>query len=107
MERTLVKGISGLYAMVTTGILSAPELFAQADSTNMMALAERLGLGLVIAIIGYKVIIKIIDMLGPALIAKIELHDAFTKEKLSSISRKVEKIEENTTIFRNENSMKK
>jgi len=59
-----------------------------------MGLAERLGLGAVMAILGYKIIIKIIDVFGPQLLARLNTHDADVREKLSSITKKIDKIDD-------------
>ena len=93
MEKGFALGISGLFATVTTGVLGVPVLFAQIDALSFLGLAERLGLGVVMAILGYKVIIKIIDIFGPPLLARLNTHDAEVQEKLSNIGKKVDKLE--------------
>jgi len=101
MEKTFALGISGIFATVSTGVASFPplfaQIFAQADAVSFLGLAERLGLGAVIAILGYKIIIKVIEVFGPALLAKIDTHDAEMKDKLSSIRKKVDKINEHVS----------
>jgi hypothetical protein len=97
MEKTFALGISGIFATVSTGAMSVPVLFAQADAVSLLGLAERLGLGAVIAILGYKIIIKVIEVFGPALLAKIDSHDTEMKDKLSSIRKKVDKINEHVS----------
>jgi len=101
MEKTFALGISGIFATVSTGAMSIPvlfaQVFAQADAVSLLGLAERLGLGAVIAILGYKIIIKVIEVFGPALLAKIDSHDTEMKDKLSSIRKKVDKINEHVS----------
>ena len=99
MEKTFALGISGMFATISTGMASIPPLFvqnvfAQADAVGFLGLAERLGLGAVMAILGYKIIIKIIEVFGPALLAKIDTHDTEMRDKLSSIRKKMDKIGE-------------
>ena len=85
-----------MFATVTTGVLGMPALFAQidVDAVNFLGLAERLGLGVVMAILGYKIIIKIIDVFGPPLLARLNTHDAEVQDKLSDITKKVSRIDE-------------
>ena len=94
MEKTFALGISGMFATVTTGVLGVPALFAQVDALSFLGLAERLGLGVVMAILGYKIIIKIIDVFGPPLLARLNTHDAEVQDKLSDITKKVSRIDE-------------
>jgi len=98
MEKSFAFGISGMYATLTTGVFSVPPLFAQvfaqADAVSFLGLAERLGLGAVMAILGYKIIVKIIDVFGPSLLARLDSHDAEVRDKLLGISKKVNKIDE-------------
>ena len=97
MEKGFALGISGLFATLTAGVLGVPPvLFAQVQAANvdMLVLAERLGLGVVMAILGYKIIIKIIDIFGPPLLARLNAHDAEVQDQLSSIHKKVGKIDE-------------
>ena len=102
MEKSFAFGISGLFAALTTGVFSLPPLFGQvfsqvffqADAVSFLGLAERLGLGAVMAILGYKIIIKIIEVFGPPLLARLNAHDAEVQDRLSSISKKVSKIDE-------------
>ena len=93
MEKTFAFGISGLFATVSTGVASIPPVFATADAMNYLGLAERLGLGAVMAILGYKIIIKIIDVFGPPLLARLNTHDAEVQDKLSQITKSVDKID--------------
>jgi len=93
MEKTFALGISGMFATLTTGVCGVPALFAQADALTFLGLAERLGLGVVMAILGYKIIIKIIDVFGPPLLARLNTHDAEVQNKLSGIEKKVSDIE--------------
>jgi hypothetical protein len=94
MEKFFAIGISGLFATVSTGVVSVPPLFAQADAVSLLGLAERLGLGAVTAILGYKIIIKIIDIFGPPLLARLNTHDAEVQDKLLHITKEVQKIDE-------------
>jgi hypothetical protein len=94
MEKLFAFGISGLFATVSTVAASVPPLFAQADAVSFWGLAERLGLGAVMAILGYKIIIKIIDVFGPPLLARLNTHDAEVQDKLSHITKEVHKIDE-------------
>ena len=94
MEKTFALGISGMFATVTTGVLGVPVLFAQVDALSFLGLAERLGLGVVMAILGYKIIIKIIDIFGPPLLARLNTHDAEVQDKLADITKKVNRIDE-------------
>ena len=93
MEKSFALGISGMFATLTTGVLGMPALFAQVD-LDMFGLAERLGLGVVMAILGYKIIIKIIDVFGPLLLARLNTHDAEVQDKLTHITKKVNRIDE-------------
>ena len=97
MEKTFAFGISGMFATVSTGVASIPPLFApvfaQADAVSFLGLAERLGLGAVMAILGYKIIIKIIEVFGPPLLARLNTHDAEVQDKLSQITKSVNKID--------------
>ena len=96
MEKGFALGISGLFATLTAGVLGVPPvLFAQAQAANvdMLVLVERLGLGLVMAILGYKIIIKIIDIFGPPLLAKLNEHDVNTHNRLDVIEKKVGNVE--------------
>ena len=93
MEKTFALGISGMFATVTTGVLGVPALFAQVD-VDMFGLAERLGLGVVMAILGYKIIMKIIDIFGPPLLARLNTHDAEVQDKLMDITKNVNRIDE-------------
>ena len=94
MEKSFALGISGMFATLTAGVFGAPALFAQADALSFLGLAERLGLGVVMAILGYKIIIKIIDVFGPPLLARLNLHDAEVQDKLSTITKKISEIDE-------------
>jgi hypothetical protein len=94
MEKTFALGISGMFATLTAGVFGMQTLFAQVDALSFLGLAERLGLGVVMAILGYKIIIKIIDVFGPPLLARLNTHDAEVRNKLSGISKKVDKLEE-------------
>ena len=62
-------------------------------AVGFLGLAERLGLGAVMAILGYKIIIKIIDVFGPPLLARLNTHDAEVQATLSQITKKVSKID--------------
>jgi hypothetical protein len=94
MEKTFALGVSGMFATWQAGVFGIPPLFAQADAVSFLGLAERLGLGAVMAILGYKIIIKIIDVFGPPLLARLNKHDAEVQDKLSHITKKVNKIDE-------------
>jgi hypothetical protein len=94
MEKTFALGISGMFATLTTGVFSAPSLFATADALSFLGLAERLGLGVVMAILGYKIIIKIIEVFGPPLLARLNTHDADVKDRLADILLEVRKTSE-------------
>ena len=87
-----------MFAILTTGVFSIPPLFAQefaqAEAVSFLGLTERLGLGAVMAILGYKIIIKIIEVFGPPLLARLNTHDAEVQDKLSHIEKKVSKIDE-------------
>ena len=93
MEKTFAISISGMFATLTTGVFGMPALFAQID-VDAFGLAERLGLGVVMAILGYKIIIKIIDVFGPPLMARLNRHDAEVQDRLSDIAKKVDQIDE-------------
>jgi len=93
MEKTFALGISGMFATLTAGVCGLPTLIAQADALSFLGLAERLGLGVVMAILGYKIIIKIIDVFGPPLLARLNTHDAEVQDKLAGIEKKVNDIE--------------
>jgi len=93
MEKTFALGISGMFATLTAGVFGMPVLFAQVNM-DAFGLAERLGLGLVMAILGYKIIIKIIDVFGPPLLARLNTHDAEVQGKLTDITKKVNRIDE-------------
>jgi hypothetical protein len=93
MEKAFAFGISGMFATVSTGVVSIPPLFAQADPVSLLGLTERLGLGAVMAMLGYKIIIKIIEVFGPPLLARLNAHDAEVQEKLMDITKKVHKID--------------
>ena len=97
MEKSFAIGISGMFATLTAGVLGTPVLFAQADALNFLGLAERLGLGVVMAILGYKIIIKIIDVFGPPLLARLNTHDAEVQDKLSDLTKKINQIDEHLT----------
>jgi len=100
MEKTFALGISGLFATLTAGVFGVPALFAQANSvadSSFMGLAERLGLGVVMAILGYKIIIKIIDVFGPPLLARLNTHDSEVQDRLSGIGEKIDKLEEHVS----------
>jgi len=86
-----------MFATLTAGVLGTPVLFAQADALNFLGLAERLGLGVVMAILGYKIIIKIIDVFGPPLLARLNTHDAEVQDKLSDLTKKINQIDEHLT----------
>ena len=89
MEKTFALGVSGLVATVVTAV----PIFAQADVLNFLGLAERLGLGVVIAMFGYKIIVKMIEEFSTAYIAKLNVHDTETREKLAIMSEKIDRIE--------------
>jgi len=93
MEKTFALGISGMFATLATGVFGMPVLFAQAN-IDAFGLAERLGLGVVMAFLGYKIIMKIIDVFGPPLLARLNMHDAEVQDKLSDIKKSVKKIDE-------------
>jgi hypothetical protein len=97
MEKTFALGISGMFATLTAGVPGTPVLLAQVDTLNFMGLAERLGLGVVMAILGYKIIIKIIDVFGPPLLARLNDHDGDVKDKLSDIRQKLDELEEHVS----------
>jgi hypothetical protein len=97
MEKSFAIGVSGMFATLTTSVFGMPTLFAQVDALNFLGLAERLGLGVVMAILGYKIILKIIDVFGPPLLARLNKHDAEVQDKLSDITKKVCKIDEHLT----------
>jgi hypothetical protein len=94
MEKTFAFGISGMFATVMAGASSVPALFAQADAVSFLGLAERLGLGAVMAILGYKIIIKIIDVFGPPLLARLNMHDTEVQNQLSNITKQINRIDE-------------
>jgi hypothetical protein len=102
MEKSFALGISGMFATVSASVASVPPLFAQADAVSFLGLAERLGLGAVMAILGYKIIIKIIEVFGPPLLARLNIHDAEVQDKLSHITKKVNKIDEHLSSTVNE-----
>ena len=83
-----------MFATVTAGVASVPPLFAQADAVSFLGLAERLGLGAVMAVLGYKIIIKIIEVFGPPLLARLNTHDADIKTELTDIKKRVSGIDE-------------
>ena len=83
-----------MFATMTAGVNGVPVLFAQADAVSFLGLAERLGLGAVIAILGYLLIVKIIDVFERTLLMRLSTHDADVKDKLSDIRKKVNKIDE-------------
>jgi hypothetical protein len=97
MEKGFALGISGLFATLTAGVFGTQALFAQADVFEFMGLAERLGLGVVMAILGYKIIIKIIDVFGPPLLARLNTHDAEVQDKLSHITKKINEMDEHVS----------
>ena len=97
MEKTFAFGISGMFATLTAGVFGMPALFAQVD-VDAFGLAERLGLGVVMAILGYKIIIKIIDVFGPPLLARLNTHDAEVQDKLGDITKKVNRIDEQLSL---------
>ena len=105
MEKTFAIGISGMFATLTAGVFGAPALFAQADAVSFLGLAERLGLGAVMAILGYKIIIKIIDVFGPPLLARLNTHDAEVQDKLAHITKKVNQIDEQLHTSRERNTV--
>ena len=86
-----------MFATLTAGVLGASAMFAQADALSFLGLAERLGLGVVMAILGYKIIIKIIDVFGPPLLARLNTHDAEVQDRLSDLTKKVDQIDEHLT----------
>ena len=94
MEKMFALGISGMFATVTAGVVAIDAVLAQVDGLSFMGLAERLGLGVVMAILGYKIIIKIIDIFGPPLIARLNEHDANVQSRLSGIEKKVGNMED-------------
>jgi len=108
VEKTFALGISGMFAALTTSVFGLPpffaQVFAQADAVSFLGLAERLGLGAVMAILGYKIIIKIIDVFGPPLLARLNSHDAEVQDKLSHITKKVNRIDEQLHESRPANS---
>jgi len=93
MDKTFAIGISGLFATMTAGVCGVPTLFAQADALSFLGLAERLGLGAMIAILGYLLIVKIIDVFERTLLARLNMHDADVQDKLAGIEKKVNEIE--------------
>jgi hypothetical protein len=93
MEKLFAISVSGLYAVMGTGVACVPVVFAQVDALSFLGLAERLGLGVVMAILGYKILIKIIDIFGPPLIARLNDHDTDVKTELSSIKQKIEELD--------------
>ena len=89
-----------MFATLTAGVFGLPALFAQVQTeVNMLGLAERLGLGVVMAILGYKIIIKIIDVFGPPLLARLNDHDTDVQGRLSDIRKKVEKLDAHISEF--------
>jgi len=94
-----------MFATLTAGVSSMPALFAQVQAdADMFGLAERLGLGVVMAILGYKIIIKIIDVFGPPLLARLNTHDTEVQNQLSDIKKNVEKLDEHLSgLAKNEN----
>jgi len=100
MEKIFAGGISGMFAMLNASVVGVPAIFAQADGLSMdivIGIAERLGLGVVMAILGYKIIIKMIDVFGPPLLERLNNHDAEMKEKLSGIRKSVERIDDHVS----------
>ena len=93
MEKTFAIGISGMFATMTAGVCGVPNLFAQADALSFLGLAERLGLGAMIAILGYLLIVKIIDVFERTLLARLNTHDSDMKDELTDIRKKVNDIE--------------
>ena len=93
MEKTFALGISAMFATVTAGVIGVDTALAQTDGLSFAGLAERLGLGVVMAILGYKIIIKIIDIFGPPLLAKLNDHDLNVQSRLSDIEKKVNSID--------------
>ena len=94
MEKGFALGISGMFATLTASVFGVQTLFAQVDALNFLGLAERLGLGVVMAILGYKIIIKIIDVFGPPLMARLNTHDAEMKDKLAGITKRINEMDE-------------
>jgi hypothetical protein len=91
MEKAFAFGISGVFATATAGTLCMPVLFAQAQGgMGMFELAERLGLGVVILIVCYKIIIHIINVYERALITKLNTHDSAVQGRLSGIEKKID-----------------
>ena len=78
---------------MTAGVSGVPAVFAQADAFSFLGLAERLGLGAMIAILGYLLIVKIIDVFERTLLARLSMHDSDVKNELSDIKKKVDEIE--------------
>jgi hypothetical protein len=103
MEKSFAFGISSIFATTTAGALSAP-LFAQADALSFLGLAERLGLGAAIAILGYLIIIKIIDVFERTLLTRLNTHDDEMKGKLSEIRKTVNAIENHVSGVRKKES---
>jgi len=95
MEKGFALGISGMFATLTAGVFGMPVLFAQAPADiGILGLAERLGLGFAIAVLGYLLIVKIIDVFERALLAKLNTHDAEVQGRLSGIEKQINRIDE-------------
>ena len=82
-----------MFATLTASVFGMPAFFASVD-IDALVYAERLGLGVIMAILGYKIIIKIIDVFGPPLLARLNTHDAEVQDKLSDITKSVKRIDE-------------
>lgn len=93
MDKLFAISISGMYAGLTAGVFGIPSVFAQVGALNFLGLAERLGLGAMIAILGYLIIVKLIDVFERTLLTRLMTHDSDIKDELSDIKKKVDRIE--------------
>jgi hypothetical protein len=95
MEKCFAIGIPGVFAMLAAGVLGVPVAFAPEDieALGVWGHAKQFCLALVLAYIGYKIIMKLIETFGTLLLARLNTHDTEVQGRLSDIVKKVDKIE--------------
>jgi hypothetical protein len=87
--------ISGIFGTYLFGMIKLSVLFGEA---TYVPFAE-LGIAALVTIVMYKIISKLIDVLGEKIMSKLENHNREVREKMDNINNKIIILQENTSTI--------
>lgn len=90
MEKTFTLGVSALFGAFAYGMAWTTTLFGQIEADTFTKIITDCGIASLLAVVFYKIIGKIIDVFGKAILDRVDRHDAITLQRLDELKRSVD-----------------